>query len=499
MQTISRRAFLAAAIAGLAAVTARADEARRRFNVLHIMSDDLAACLGSYGHPMVQTPRLDAFAREGVRFDRAYCQYPLCNPSRASYMTGLRSDTIQVYNNQAVFRDAVPDAVSLPQTFRNGGYRAQRVGKIYHYGVPAQIGTDGHDDPASWEKVVNPRGRDMDDIAIVEVLQRNAQGEAVVETGKQLTDTGGTLSWLAAEGTDAEQTDGIGAAEAIKLLEAHAASKEPFYLAVGFYRPHTPFVAPKAYFDRYPLESIDPEAVPDNLAELFPASALASQRPAEVAMDDGLKRKALQAYYASTTFMDAQFGLVLDALERLNLRDDTIVVFHSDHGYHLGDKNLWQKMTLFEEAARVPMIISVPGNAANGKSCTRPVELVSLHKTLADLCGLPVDAKVQGHSLRPLVENPGAEWEHPAYTQLARNLRPTRLGEPDPNPDRPKMYHGRSVRTQRWRYTEWDDADNSAELYDHDADPREMRNLANDPAHAAERERLKALLRHGGA
>jgi uncharacterized sulfatase len=467
----------------------------KRFNVLHIISDDLCARLGCYGFP-VKSPNVDRLAQRGVRFELAYCQFPLCNPSRASFMTGLRPDTTRVYENRTQFRRNVPDASTIPQSFQKAGYRVARVGKIYHYGVPAQIGTNGLDDPASWEKVVNPKGRDVDDIGMVEVLQLGPDGKAMTATGKQLRDTGGTLSWLAAEGGDDEQTDGRGAAAAVQLIEEYAKDPNPFYLAVGFYRPHTPFIAPKSYFGLYPRDQIVLPTIPPNLNDIFPAPALSRRKPAEIAMDDDLLRQAIQAYYASTSFMDAQVGHLLDALDRLNLADKTIVVFHSDHGYHLGEKNLWQKMSIFEESARVPLIIAMPGNPVNGQTCLRPVELVSLHETLTDLCGVAPASKTDGHSLRTLVEDPGAKWKHAAYSQVTRDGK---AGAPGANkPGSSGQIMGRSVRTERWRYTEWDEGRAGSELYDHDSDPKEMNNLAQDPQHGGIVKEMQALLRTGG-
>ena len=441
-----------------------------RYNVLHIVSDDLNTRLGCYGDPQVKSPNIDRLAARGVRFDRAYCQYPLCNPSRSSFLTGLRPDTTGVLENSTQFRKNVPHAVSLPQTFRKAGYDVSRIGKLYHYGVPGQIGTDGLDDPVSWERVFNPRGRDKDEEDKIFTLRPDAKDAARF---------GGVLSWLAADGEDSEQTDAIGATEAIRELESH--KDKPFYLAVGFYRPHTPYVAPKKYFDLYPLSSIQLPTPPDKLREHFPAPALASIRNEEESMTDEQRRQAIQAYFASTTFMDAQVGRVLDALDRLKLTDKTIVVFHSDHGYHLGEKRLWQKMTLFEESARVPLIISVPGNAANGQASQRTVELVDLHRTLADLCGLPADAATQGASLKPLIESPIAEWTKPARTQIVRG---------GPN----NQIVGRSLRTENWRYTEWNHGQNGVELYDHDADPHELQNLATDPKFGSTAALLKLLL-----
>jgi uncharacterized sulfatase len=480
----------------LLACSAMAAE-KRKYNVLHIISDDLCVRIGCYGDPMVKTPNIDRLAARGVRFEHAYCQFPLCNPSRASFMTGLRPDITKVYENATQFRKNVPDAVSMPQSFQKAGYSVKRVGKIYHYGVPAQIGTSGLDDPASWDQFVNPKGRDIDDFNTIELLTLGADGKATTTKPKQLSDTGGTLSWLAAEGTDEEQTDGKGALETIKLLEENSKSGKPFYLAVGFYRPHTPYVAPKHYFEMYPPGSIKVPQVPANIKELFPAPALGTYRPAELAMDDDLKRLALQAYHGSTTFMDAQLGKVLDALDRLKLADDTIIVFQSDHGYHLGEKNLWQKMSIFEESVRVPLIIAVPGNKNNGKSCAKPVELVDLHKTLTDLCGIEADSKTQGYSLRLLLEDTGAKWDHPAYSQVTRGVK-YNLTKSDPENKDKKEIMGRTIRTDHWRYTEWDEGRSGTELYDQDNDSGEWKNLANDPQQAKTVAELKELLHAGG-
>jgi iduronate 2-sulfatase len=478
-------------LVALAPIFARGESPR--LNVLHIVSDDLCARLHCYGDPLVKSPNIDRLAARGVQFDRAYCQFPLCNPSRASFMTGLRPDTTGVFENATQFRKNVPDAVSIPQSFQKAGYSVARVGKLYHYGVPTQIGTDGLDDSESWEKVVNPRGRDIDDIGMVEVLTLGADGKATTTTGKELKNTGGTLSWLAAEGTDAEQTDGKGAAAAIELLEARAKESKPFYLAVGFYRPHTPYISPKPYFALYPVSKILLPKIAANLNELFPAPALGTHKAAELAMSDDLRRQVIQAYHASTTFMDAQVGKVLDALDRLKLTEKTVVIFHSDHGYHLGEKNLWQKMSIFEESARVPLIISIPGNPNNGRTCARTVELVDLHKTLADACGIAAGAKTEGASLLPLLKNPEAAWDRPAYSQVTRGLAVGTFEAGNKNAGK-KGIMGRSVRTERWRYTEWDEGRAGVELYDHDADPQEMKNLAGDTAFARSVAAMKKLL-----
>jgi uncharacterized sulfatase len=465
-------------LTGLAA--GRAADAPKKMNVLLIVSDDLTNnAVGCYTNSGL-TPNVDALAKRGVRFDRAYCQFPLCNPSRASFLTGLRPDTTRVYENTTQFRQNVPDAQSLPQTFRKAGYTVARVGKLYHYGVPGQIGTDGLDDPVSWEKVVNPRGRDKDDEDLIFTLTPDAQGA---------NRFGATLSWLAAEGTDAEQTDGKIALAVSKFLKENA--DRPFFLGCGFFRPHTPYVAPKKYFGLHPLDRIELPKVPAGHRAAGPDPAFASGKKEQDQMSDDLRRQAIQAYRASASFMDAQVGIVLKTLDDLKLTEQTIVVFLSDHGYHLGEHGLWQKMSLFENSTRVPLIIYNPRGQANGKMCARTVELVGLHATLADLCGLEAQ-KTDGISLKPLLDDPARSWDHPAFTQVSRGT-PTRTG--DTTPKNNPWFMGRSIRTERYRYTEWDDGKKGVQLYDYQTDPDELKNLADDPAAKRILEELKARLK----
>jgi uncharacterized sulfatase len=438
---------------------------RRRMNVLFIASDDLNNHLGCYGHPIVKTPNIDRLAARGVRFDRAYCQFPLCSPSRVSLLTGLRPDTTRVFDLTTDFRKNLPDAVTLPQLFRNNGYFVARVGKIYHYGVPGQIGTNGLDDPQSWDHVVNPRGRDKEE----EHLLRNVTPKRGL---------GSSLSWLAASGTDEEQTDGIAATEAIRLMEQHR--DEPFFLAVGFYRPHCPYVAPRRYFDLYPTNTVAlPDDPPGDLADI-PKAALWTVPP-NWNLPQSERLEAIQAYYAAVTFMDAQIGRLLDALDRLKLGDNTVIVFWSDHGYILGRHGQWKKMSLFEESARVPLMIAAPGAKAHGAACGRTVELLDIYPTLAHLAGLQAPEDVQGKSLRPLLNDPSHEWDRPAFTQVTRQQRGRR-------------FMGRSIRTERWRYTEWAGGDEGVELYDHENDPNEYANLAGRPEHGERMRELRAWL-----
>jgi iduronate 2-sulfatase len=442
-----------------------AQPARQRPNVLLIMADDLNNDLGTYGHPIVRTPNIDRLASRGLRFDRAYNQFPLCNPSRASLMTGLRPDTIRIYELQTQFRANVPDAVTLPQMFRRNGYYAARVGKIYHYGVPGQIGTSGLDDPPSWDAVVNPKGIDKDE-------------EPLLTNFTPSRGLGSALAFYLSPSSDEEQTDGKVAAETIALLEANR--NRPFFIAAGFYRPHCPFIAPKQYFDRYPLERIPVPKVSAEAMARVPAAALFT-RPLNWDIAEDGQRQSIRAYYASIGFLDANVGRLLSALERLKLTDNTIVVFMSDHGYNLGEHGQWMKQSLFERSARSPLIIAGPGVSTRGGASPRVVEYLDLYPTLAELTGLPAPSNLEGRSLVPLVKKPDAQWDHPALTQVRR-------GAP------PKFFMGYSLRTERWRYTEWDGGTQGTELYDEKNDPGELNNLAEDPAHKAVVSELKRLL-----
>ena len=427
-------------------------------NVPFIAADDLSCALGCYGDPIAKTPHLDRLAATGTCFLNAYNQLPLCNPTRASVMTGLRPDTIKVYDLDRHFRDEVPGAVTLSQQFMKHGWWAGRVGKIYHYNVPASIGTDGFDDPPSWQKTINPIGRDKTD----EHLVFNAEPHRKISAA---------LSWLAADGKDEEQTDGMIATEAIKLMEEK--KEEPFFVAAGFFRPHTPFVAPKKYFDMYPLETLRLPYAPKDDREDVPTAAFAHNCPIpHYGLDEVTCLKAMQAYYACVSFIDAQVGRMLDALDRLELTDNTIVVFWSDHGYHLGEHNgIWQKRTLFEQGAKAPLIIRNPKAGGKGQPCRRIVEFVDIYPTLTELAGLPTPKQVEGRSLKRLLDNPLTQWNGTAITQV---LRPAddRLKDP---------VMGRSIRTERWRYSDWAEGKYGEELYDHFADPMEFNNLALNP------------------
>ncbi len=450
------------------------EQSDTRPNVLFIAVDDLACTLGCYDDLLAQTPHIDRLAASGTCFLRAYNQLPLCNPTRASLMTGLRPDQIRVYDLDRHFRDELPDVVTLPQSFQQAGYHVARVGKLFHYNVPASIGTNGFDDPPSWQQVVNPSGRDKRE----EHLITNAEPHRPISAA---------LSWLAADGEDEEQTDGLIATEAIRMMTS--AKDKPFFLGVGFFRPHTPYVAPRHYFSLYPVEQLRLPFAPQDDRNDIPTAAFAHNCPIpNYGLAGSTLLEATQAYYACVSFVDAQVGRLLQALEEHGLADNTIVVLWSDHGYHLGEhQGVWQKRTLFEQSARAPLIIRDPKSPAHGV-CRRVVEFVDIYPTVADLAGVTAPSNLAGISLRPLIEDPLAAWDSVAVTQVLR-----------PADDRlPEPVMGCSIRDERYRYTEWGESGkHGIELYDHHADPGEFQNLAIHPDSAAQLaiERLRPQLR----
>mgnify|MGYP006273069577 CR=1 FL=1 len=459
-----RRAIIAVAcvVLGWPGGSPAAPPAAPRPNVLFIVSDDLNNLVGCYGDPLARTPNLDRLAARGARFDRAYCTFPLCGPSRNSFLTGLYPNATGIHVNGRVFRQTIPRQPSMPQAFRLAGYFAGRIGKLYHYGVPTAVGTNGHDDPASWELEINPAGVDR--------LEEQPKIFSL-EPGR----FGGTLSWYASPQPDAKHTDCLMAADAEWVLERCAKDRSrPFFLGLGFFRPHTPYVAPRdPYFGWHPRERMP--VVQDIAADRadLPPAALGSRQDVQDAMSDDLRRECRQAYNASISFMDAQLGRVLDALDRLGLAESTIIVFTSDHGYHMGEHGLWQKMSLFEESARVPLLIVAPGVTRPGSVVPACVSQIDLFPTLAALCGVPAPKNLQGQSLVPMLADPAQAGRGWALTQVTRSR----------GKDVPPFF-GYSLRTPRWRYTEWDEGRAGRELYDHDADPRELTNLAAVAAHA---------------
>lgn len=381
-------------------------------------------------------------------------------------MTGLAPDTTGVYDLQKHFRANIPDVTTLPQLFQKNGSFAARVGKIYHYGNPGQIGTDGLDDHSSWNTKINPKGIDKAE-------------EPKLTNYTPDRGLGSALCFYASPAKDEEHTDGMVAGETIRLMEENR--NRPWFLGAGFYRPHCPYIAPAKYFDRVPMSKVKLAPFEEWEMSIAPQWAYFT-KPANWGLNEKQRLEVMQAYYASVLFLDAQVGKLLDALERLKLQDRTTIVFWSDHGYQLGEHGQWMKQTLFEPAARAPLIIAGPGVKARGKGCPRTVEFLDIYPTIADLCGLQGTPKnLHGVSLRPLLEDPSRQWNRPAVTQVRRG-----------NQDR--WVFGYSLRTERHRYTMWDDGREGEELYDYQTEPRELKNLAKESASQELKTKLRARL-----
>jgi iduronate 2-sulfatase len=426
-------------------------------NVLFIISDDLTAtALSCYGNKVCQTPNIDRLAARGTRFTRAYCQGTYCGPSRASFMSGYypHATGVQGYTNP---RPAIGDRATWSQHFKDGGYYAARVSKIFHMGVPGGIeeGSDGADDAASWSERFNSKGPEWQSPGAGETLEGNPDGRKPVVGGN-------TFVVVAAEGDDMAQSDGKTAAKACDLIRQHR--QAPFFLAVGFVRPHVPFVSPKKYHT-YPPESI---VLPEKIAgdwDDIPKPGINYKTSSNMQMDLVKQKKAVAGYYAAVTFMDAQVGRVLDALEHAGLTDNTIIIFTSDHGYHLGEHDFWAKVSLHEESAKVPLIISAPGRKPAVSHSI--VELIDLFPTTASLCGLEVPARLQGKNLTPVLDDPAHQVRDAAFSVAGTSK-------------------GLLLRDDRWAYIQYgEEAQGGIELFDMAADPKQYTNLANSPKHAS--------------
>ncbi len=451
-----------------------------RPNVLFLCIDDLRPELGCYDRPAV-TPSIDRLAEEGVVFERAYCQVALCKPSRVSVLLGRRPATTGVWGFGQELRDRVGSAATLPQLFREAGYFTAAVGKIEH---------EPPFDAASWSVPVWQPDGGQQFWALPASRRVVAEERARIEaTGRQVRATQALGPAVeAADAPDDAYPDGQVAARAVELLREHRA--EPFFLAVGFYKPHLPFVAPRRYWDLHDREEADvefraarapvPEIAVRTAGEIGAYAGIALRRGER--LPSALERELVHGYRACASFVDAQVGRVLDELESLGLADDTIVVLWGDHGYHLGEHGLWTKFTNFEVAARAPLIVRSPGVASARTSAL--VELVDLFPTLAELAGLDAPSGLEGQSLAPLLADPRTSWKRAAFTEFRRGDGSL----------------GRSARTQRHRLTVWTTPDGrelGAELYDHAQDPHEVRNLAAEAASAELLAELRALLDAG--
>ncbi|MBY0506093.1 MAG: sulfatase [Bryobacteraceae bacterium] len=461
---LTRRNF-----ATVLAAPALASGAKSAPNVLFIASDDLNTSLGCYGHPLVKSPNIDRLAARGVRFDRAYCNFPLCGPSRTSLLSGRRPDSTGIVDNSIAVRERlIPDVVTLPQMFRQAGRHSVRIGKMYHMDVPAGVGKNLFDDPPSWDEADSPPGR-----------EHNIEGERRNVTPK--AGSGNNFEWVSFTGDGRHQADRVGADRAIEYI--HQRGQKPFFMGLGFVRPHVPLVAPARFFDLYPLSQIQPVTNPPGDRDDIPKASeiVINTRANDMGMNDADKREALRGYYASISYMDSLVGEVLDALNRSKQAERTVIVFWSDHGWHLGEHHRWQKRSLFEESSRVPLIVSAPG-MPRGKASRGLVELVDLYPTLAELGGIVPPAGFEGQSFVPLLQRPERPWKTAVFTQM----------------NSPKEgIVGRAVRTATHRYIRWEGPYPDEELYDLERDPREFTNLARLPEHDGLKAKLRATLAAG--
>jgi iduronate 2-sulfatase len=449
-------------IPGLFLLLAGSLSAAEKFNVLLIISDDLRDTVGCYGNKAVHTPNIDRLAARGIRFEHAYVQYPVCNPSRTSFLTGLRCEQTGVVGNSTFFRTLLPDIITLPQLLRQNGWYAASYGKIFHVGEAAgEVRREWMDIGKSWDEAL--------------MFRPTAAGKAL--EGRNLTN--GKLKWCewgAMAGGDDDQPDGQTAIQVIEKMEKLSAEAKPWMLGAGFHRPHDPFLSPKKYFDLYPSGSLKIYHDPTNISALpplsMPGGAFAT---AFNAFTDKEREEFLRAYYAGVSFMDAQVGRLMESLDRLKLWERTVVIFAGDNGYHHNERNWWNKSTLFERSCRVPLIIAAP-DGKKGQVCRGLVELVDLYPTVLDYNSLTPPHKLAGQSLRPLLNNPSGNGRETAFTLVTRGAG----------------RYGQAVRTDGWRFIQW--SDGSTELYDESKDPDETHNLSGAPDQTARIQKFQSLL-----
>jgi arylsulfatase A-like enzyme len=476
--------LLSVVVVLLAGGTAFAADPPKKLNVLFIAVDDLRPALACAGDPHAKTPNIDKLAARGTVFARAYCQQAVCSPSRSSLLTGRRPDTTKVYDLVTHFRKALPDVVTLPQHFKQNGYYAHGIGKIYH---------GGYNDEPSWSVPwEGTKGRAFSAEGQKLLMELRAKAKAA---GEDETRVRG-LPVEAPDVADDYLNDGWTANRAIEVLKGRKGKAEPFFLAVGFAKPHLPFVAPKKYWDLYdpaklPVSnSNDPPTDAPRFAPQFGGELRAYHEiPKTGPVPKETARKLVHGYYAATSYMDAQLGRVLDALKEQGFADNTVVILWGDHGWHLGDHGMWCKHTNYERATRSALVVSAPGQKAAGKTTDALVEFVDIYPTLAEVCGLPKPPGVEGYSFAPLLDDPKKPWKAAAFSQYPRGGKDTG----------PLM--GYAIRTDRYRYAEWRKRDGTGvvarELYDHKTDPQEDRNVAGEAANKEVVEKLAKQLAAG--
>jgi arylsulfatase A-like enzyme len=428
---------------------------KQKLNVLFIIADDLTAtAVSAYENKACSTPNIDKLASEGVQYSKAYCQYPVCGPSRASFMSGYYPNATTTFGYVSGRQNIGPDRDTWSQLFKKNGYYTARVSKIYHMGVPIDIelGSNGKDDEASWNERFNSQGPEWMAEGDAELVQGNPDGKIERKGGNVMT-------IVKADGDDLLHSDGKTAEKASELIRKH--KEEPFFIAVGFVRPHVPFVAPKSDFDPYPFANIImPEKVEGDWDDI-PKRGINYVTSVNGQMSLEQEKKAVAAYYASVSYMDRQVGKVLKTLKEEGLEESTIVVFTSDHGFHLGEHNFWMKVSLHEESVRVPMIIKVPGKKP--AVCNSFAELLDLYPTISELAGLETSEHIQGKSLTGTLDDPTVKVRDMAFSvsQGGRTFL---------------------IRTDEYAYIQYDeDAGSGMELFDMKKDPKQYTNLAHNP------------------
>lgn len=473
-------------IALLFSLFALSAQSAEKLNVLFIAVDDLRPELGCYGAKHIQSPNIDRLAARGLVFERAYCQQAVCNPSRASVLSGCRPDTTRVLGNNTFLRPMMPDVVTLPEHFKNHGWHASSLGKIFHHSEK-----EPGDDPQSWSEPSWYHGEPYRHWFTKESDELIKRLKSVPEKERRKIIRG--PAYEAADRPDDVYPDGQTAVKAIETLRRLKGVDKPFFLGVGFVKPHLPFTCPQKYWDLYPANTIKlpdnyhaPPNVPEPALHDWYELRTYGGIPAQGGISDDTARGLIRGYRACVSFMDAQVGRVLDELDLLGLRDHTIVVLWGDHGYHLGENGIFTKMTNFEQGTRAPLIVSLPNQATAGQFTRALVELVDIYPTLAELAGLPLPSHLEGTSFAPLLADSARMWKPAAFSQYLR-----------PGADK---FMGRTIRTDRWRYTEWVNGKNESagiELYDEQTDPRENMNLAQEPEHQALATALAAQLKAG--
>lgn len=482
IQRYNRRDFLRTtgllAAGMLAPCSLFAKASNTKPNVLFIAADDLRPQLGCYGHDHVKSPNIDELAGKGLLFERTYCQQAICMASRASLMSGYRPDKGQIFRNGPLFKH-VPDALTLNQHFQNNGYETVSMGKIYHHSSDYEKG---------WSrKAFQPEGK---------WKGRGYLSEEAIRLVREYTEKnpnakrqGMGPAFESPDVPDSAYPDGLIAEHAIK--ELNRLKDKPFFIAVGFKKPHLPFNAPKKYWDLYPEDQIKladnpfaPKGAPKEALTNWGELRGYHGMPKKGSMPDDLARKLIRGYYACVSYTDAMIGNVLNELDRLELSKNTIVVLWGDHGWKLGDHGMWCKHTNFERDTHVPMIISAPGMKARGKKTAALTEFVDIYPTLCELCGLDQPKHLEGTSMVPLLSNPDQSWKRSAFSQYPRGRT-----------------MGYSIRTDRYRYTEWRDLKSATvkarELYDHHKDPEENTNVAGDPGNQDLTATLAKMLHNG--